>query len=153
MTNSNFFIFILCIFIPYFTVKGVEFQFVGPCTDVPLVKGEMPINTPISVGDITLEFLDSRMIPYTGSYVGFNSIFNTPVGIDSMEVVDNQTMRAHGWCYAVNGISPESYPHKVYVQDTDRIDWWFGYALYKDGEWVTQCSPTYKVAPEQFCKN
>ncbi|MBC75881.1 MAG: DUF4430 domain-containing protein [Halobacteriovoraceae bacterium] len=124
---------------------------IGPCDEKPLFTGNLPIGSTMSVGAFSIKAFEQNNIEYKGTVAGVNSIFNTPMGLDAMEVLSDTEMRAHGWCYSVNGKSPEVFPDKFYIEDDADVVWWFGYALYLDGEWITQCSPTHLIAPEQFC--
>lgn len=93
-----------------------------------------------SIGEVTLEMFNDYQIPYLGSEQGFNSILNSPVGLDALVVVSDLEMKSYGWCYSVNGIIPELYPNEVIINSTsDEILWFWGYAHYLNGEWISQC--------------
>lgn len=126
---------------------------IGPCDEKPLFSVRTKINSKQSVGSFSLDVFNANKIPYQGTFEGFNSIFETPVGLDAMEVLSDTEMRAHGWCYSVNGVSPEKFPDEIFIEDDAEVVWWFGYAHLLDGEWITQCSETHLIAPEQFCSS
>lgn len=126
-------------------------QFVGPCSDEPIFESKFSALEDDTVGSVTVEVLTSNNIPFLGTERAMNSIFNTPTGLDAMEVLSDTQMNAHGWCYSINGTEPNQFANEIKVQEGDSILWWFGYAHYDSGKWVTQCEPTYTRAPEQFC--
>ena len=105
-----------------------------------------------SVGSVTLEALTNLGVPFQGSEHGIHSIRNTVTGDDALEVISDREMRAYGWCYRLNGVEPDLFPDQVFVQsDADVIDWFFGFAHYKDGNWVTYCTPTQTIRPTYIC--
>lgn len=126
-------------------------QFVGPCSDEPIFESKFSALEDDTVGSVTVEVLTSNNIAFLGTERAMNSIFNTPTGLDAMEVLSDTQMNAHGWCYSINGTEPNQFANEIKVQEGDSILWWFGYAHYDSGKWVTQCEPTYTRAPEQFC--
>ena len=126
--------------------------FVGPCDQRPLTVIETPAHSTSSAGAITLAVLQRSEIPFVGTEQGFASIFGTPTGMDSMEVISDDEMLAYGWCFSVNDHSPEVYPHEYPVNQQDRILWWYGYAHYKRGEWITQCTPAFRRKPAFLCQ-
>lgn len=107
-----------------------------------------------NVGELTIETLRKFNIPFKGTEQGLASAFETPTGDESIEIISDAEMRAYGWCYSVDGVSPELYPHEVPVSSaTKSIVWHFGYARYLRGQWVTQCTPAWKVRPAFLCKD
>lgn len=107
-----------------------------------------------NVGELTVQTLTNLNIPFKGSAEGLASAFGTPTGSDALEVVSNEEMRAHGWCFSVDGVSPEVYPNEIAITaETEQITWHFGFARFYRGEWVTQCTPSYTVISDLLCKN
>lgn len=127
-------------------------KFIGPCSKKPIFKTKLSHVDGISVGKATISTLKAFSIPHKGTETGINSIFDTPTGIDAMEVLSDKEMMAHGWCYSVNNHEPHKYPHEIVLKQGDDILWWFGYAHYKNGKWITQCLPTHTRKPKQFCQ-
>ena len=149
--KNTFFIFTLLISI---TTYGGVIEFVGPCSEQPLISKSFDISQgQDSVGEITLQTLFKNNIPFTGSSQGFSSILDTPTGMGAIEVISDTEMMAYGWCYKVNDFEPAEFPDQVFVRQDDRIQWWFGYAHYKAGKWITQCTPSYLRRSQQFCTN
>lgn len=94
-----------------------------------------------SIGELTIRMLDEYQVPYLGSEQGFNSILNSPTGLDAMVIISDSEMKAYGWCFEINGEIPEVYPNEVFINSTsDNVLWFWGYAHYKNSEWVAQCT-------------
>lgn len=128
-------------------------SFVGPCDTTPLFVEKFDSIEGKNVGEFTVSTLEINQIPFSGSEMGMNSIFNTPTGRDAMEIIGESEFLAYGWCYKINDFEPGHYPHEIPVSDEDHIVWWFGYAHYKDGQWISQCEPSYLRRSPQFCSN
>jgi len=127
------------------------FKIVGPCSKAPVIKHNFSLEASSTVGKLSVELFDEQGIPYIGSELGMNSILETPTGTDAIEIISDSEMLAYGWCYSVNGFEPGEYPHKVSVNNDDEVLWWFGYAHYKNGEWIAQCTPSYERMSPKFC--
>ena len=106
-----------------------------------------------TVGSISVKLFELNKVPFLGTDGGMNSILNTPTGLDAMDVTSDNEMFAYGWCYSLNGYEPESYPDKVFVNTDDNIVWWYGFAHYLDGEWISQCEPSSKRRNSILCSN
>jgi hypothetical protein len=132
---------------------AVTYEVIGPCSATPVNSGTYDVkDLKMSVGKISVTIFDQQKIPYIGSDAGFNSILNTPTGLDSIEVLSDTKMRAHGWCYSVNGVNPDVLAGDYLLNSNDdKIVWFFGYSTYDKGEWVDYCVPSYKVHAAQFC--
>lgn len=124
----------------------------GPCKNSPSyilqeksLKGE-------TVGDYTVRILSKYKIDFKGNEAGINQIEDSPIGQASLEVISNTHMRAYGWCFAINGKTLESYPSQVEMIPSAQVYWYYAFAEYKDGKWVSQCSPSYKVKSKFMCK-
>jgi hypothetical protein len=135
------------------SANAVELKFIGPCAETFIMRVNVKEEY-ANVGQLTIETLKKFNIPYQGSYEGLASAFETPVGDASVEVISNEEMRAYGWCYSVDGVAPEVYPHEVPITaKTKSVVWHFGYARFYKGQWVTQCSPAWKVKPKFLCED
>jgi hypothetical protein len=93
-----------------------------------------------TVGEASITALKLQSVLFIGNVAGINAIFGTPIGMDAMEVVSDREYRAYGWCYQVNGVSPEVMPDQLRVSGEDKIQWWFGHATNLSGEWIEQCT-------------
>ena len=128
-------------FVPCAHAAQVRVQ--NPCAENTWLNVTLSTVIGSSVGSVTLEALTNLGVPFQGSEHGIHSIRNTVTGDDALEVISDREMRAYGWCYRLNGVEPDLFPDQVFVQsDADVIDWFFGFAHYKDGNWVTYCTPT-----------
>ena len=133
-------------------VYGVTVDFIDPCQDRALYQDSRPFEPGKSLGSYTVDALEQGGIPYVGSQAGINSIFETPIGDDAIEVLSPSSLRAYGWCYDIDGISPATMPNDFIVSDeTSHIRWYFGFALYEMGNWVSYCTPSYEVIPDFIC--
>lgn len=143
--------FILLLLIS-FSAHAVELKFIGPCSEKFIMRTQVK-EAYENVGQLTIETLKKFEIPHKGTYEGLASIFETPTGDGAVEVISDIEMRAYGWCFSVDGVAPEVYPHEVPITpNTKSVVWHFGYARYYKGQWVTQCTPAYKVKPDFLCK-
>lgn len=130
---------------------ALSLSFIGPCDENPVFKTQTDLEKETNAGQITVDLLEKNNIEFVGSELGLNSAFGTPLGEEAYEIISGSEMYAYGWCYSVNGFEPALYPDKVSVIQGDEILWWFGYAHYKEGEWISQCEPSYKRKPQFLC--
>lgn len=131
---------------------AVEITFIGPCDENFIMKVQVSEDYP-NVGELTINTLKKFQIPFMGTPEGLLSAFETPVGDKAIEVVSNNELRAYGWCYSVDGYSPDIYPNQVPVdKNTKSIVWHFGFAHYLNGQWITQCTPAHKIRPKFLCE-
>lgn len=137
-----------------FNTLAITFEVIGPCNERPQNEVEIEVmNFDLSVMEITNHILEVNKIPYVGAGNGIKSINNSPMGLDAMEIISDSEMRAHGWCYFVNGKLPDVLSSELYLESQeDHITWLYGYSYYDSGKWIGYCDPTWKLAPKQFCK-
>lgn len=127
----------------------IQFSVFGPCQKL--------FSTTIyqnfqHVGELTIETLSHHQFSYKGTEQGINSIENSPMGLDALEVINDHEMRSYGWCYQVDDRIPEIYPHEFFITNNiKKIIWFYGYAEYKSGQWVSQCRSSHQLKPEAFC--
>lgn len=127
--------------------------FQDPCSKIPLFEHQVDSMAGLTVGHLTVETLEEFSIPYVGAERGMNSIFDTPVGMDALDIISKSEMFAYGWCYSVNGFEPNVYPDETFLEAGDRVLWWYGYAHYKGGEWISQCVPSHLRQLSSLCGN
>lgn len=126
-------------------------EFKGPCSSSPLYSSQVENSFP-NVGAVTISELEKAKIPYIGNEIGLHTAFNTPTGMDALEVISDEEMKSYGWCYAVDGEIPEIYPIDYKITDsTKKITWFFGHARYFRGVWTDQCLRTYKNPSPYLC--
>jgi Domain of unknown function (DUF4430) len=153
--KNTFAHFILALF-SIFAIEAhaISYEVIGPCSATPLYKGTVNLgNFEINLGKFSMNLFDQQKIPYDGIESGFNSILNTPIGLEAMEVISDTKMRVYGWCYSVNGIDPDVMADKYFSKNNnDQLVWFYAYSTYDKGEWTDYCMPSYKIQAEQFCK-
>lgn len=134
-------------------VFAATLEIIGACDETPVFSTifSIRVQDSKSIGKVSVDIFDQNYIPYLGTEEGMNSILNTPVGKDAIEVISSTEYLAYGWCYKVNDIEPGEYPHEIVAKNNDSIVWWFGYARYKDGQWIEQCTPSHVRKSAKFC--
>lgn len=102
-----------------------------------LASREYVAELPSTVGDQTISVFDQMGVPYLGSIYGIHKIYELDQRID---VLSDTEMKAYGWCFSVDGLTPETLTHEtVLLQQSSVVQWYYAYAHYKDGEWIGQC--------------
>lgn len=137
--------------VPFLIFASLSVEFIGPCSEKPLLQTTAQAVQSTSVGQMTIQTLEKFKIDFKGSESGLNSAFGSPTGVDAMEVISDHEMRSYGWCFEVDGKVPESYPDSISLKDVKEVRWFFGYARYLNGNWVSQCEPAYELKPEFLC--
>jgi hypothetical protein len=144
---------ILMAFLLSLSAQAIELKFIGPCDENFIMKVAVEEDYR-NVGELTIETLKKFNIPFQGTERGLASAFETPTGSDALEVISEEELRAYGWCFSVDGVAPEVYPHEVLLTaETKSVVWHFGFARYYQGKWVTQCTPASTVRPDFLCKD
>ena len=132
---------------------AIDFSITGACSEKPLLSGEFKTNLEDSVGRISLDILEFYQVPHQGTVHGINTIFNSPTGIDAMEVLSDTKMRAYGWCFSINGKIPDSLASEVFFnKQNDYLHWFYAYSTYDQGVWTDYCVPAYTIKSPQLCK-
>lgn len=134
------------------SVHAVTWKVFGPCSDQPVYQGTYQADLTKSVGEVSIEIFNQNKIPYIGTDAGFNSINNSPTGLDAMEVISDTEMRAYGWCYTVNGQVLTAMPDQMKLKtQQDTLNWFYGYSTNIKNQWKDYCSPGYWIKAKQFC--
>lgn len=124
----------------------------NPCDSTPFYETTITPND-ISLGKLTLNVLDTNKIPHKGTKDGIVSIMNTPYGDDALAIISDFEMFAFGWCFQIDGVLAEYMPDDVLVsKDVKHIRWYYAYAHYVRGEWITQCGENPKIINTHICK-
>ncbi|MFM6928721.1 MAG: DUF4430 domain-containing protein [Bdellovibrio sp.] len=143
---------LFAIFLPL-SSQAVTWKVVGPCSETPWFQGSYEADLQKSLGDNTIDILNLNKIPYLGVAGGINSINNSPIGLDAMEIVSDIEMRAYGWCVSVNGKVIKDFPSNVSLaSQNDEIVWYYGYARNLENQWLGMCYHANKIKADQFCK-
>jgi hypothetical protein len=103
-----------------------------------LIRAESTIALPATAGALSLDVFNAKAVPFEGGEAGFSKIFGMG---NEIEVVSETEMKAWGWCYSVDSVEPDQMPDLVQIQDPKSvIVWFYAYAGYKDGQWVSYCA-------------
>lgn len=117
--------------------SAVTFEVLGQKGEI-LLKQELYATIPIKLGELSLQVFDRHHVPYSGGSYGFSSIFNMN---QFVVVISDNEMKAYGWCFSVNSQVPDTMADEtVVLEQKSVIQWFFGYAHYKDGQWILQCA-------------
>lgn len=129
-------------------LSGFTWEIIGECSKEPEKKGKIQdIDLSKSLGEISLFIFEQNRIPFIGNVRGFHSILNTPVGDEAIEIISDVEMKAYGWCYLVNGQSSDRLTSDIFFDSReDHLTWYYGYAHYKNGQWISYCTPAYKTS-------
>lgn len=131
---------------------GIRFVVQDPCAAAPWLDTEAEGSVGHSLGAVTVATLERESVPFLGNDHGINAIKGTIVGDQALEIVSDNEMRAYGWCFQLNGREPNLYAHQVYIgTDADVVYWYFGFAHFLDGTWISNCTPTHIAIPEHIC--
>lgn len=140
----------------FFALSSLSFSatinITDPCSG-DIVHSFKILNTKRSVGAITKTTLVQNKIDHIATEDGVVSIYNTPEGLDSMEVISDTQLRRYGWCYMINGTLPDTLAGQTYIQKRDTITWFYGYSLYDRGSWYGYCDKASNIKPKFLCKN
>ena len=121
------------------------------CSPVVLYAEHFEINQDTNVADLTLKALQNSELYYRGNQYGIHSINNSPVSDKALEIISENHMRSYGWCFSVNGVQPGHLMHEVPIlaSKIQTIEWYDGYAEYKNGQWLSYCTP-HHTRPQPF---
>lgn len=136
-------------------VWALTWQIDHPCRDEISYKGEKIYEDALpSVGTFTVDRLLNLKIPFVGDESGIISISETPFSDAAIEIASDTEMFLYGWCYQVNGVSPDQIPSNYYFNNQhDHLRWYFAYSHFQMGEWVSMCVPAFKRPLSNYCPN
>lgn len=130
---------------------AIEVKFMDPCQDNFIMKTDVK-EFEGSAGELTIHVLNKFQVPHQGDDKILHSVFSTPTGDKAVERISEAVTRFYGWCYVVDGISPDVYPSEVHLGPENKsLVWYFGYAELNRGEWTEQCAPSSKIKPKFLC--
>jgi len=149
----KFIIFFIFSILNFNAFSETKVSIIGPCNkDVLFSKTYEDFPSNWAVGDISLDFFNELSIPYAGSREGIQQLISIPSDDNELIILSDREMLAYGWCYQINGETPEEYPHKIQVLPGDQILWYFAYSRYLEGKWVSQCKPSFQMPRPEFCE-
>jgi hypothetical protein len=124
---------------------AVTWQVHRPCDSSIAYQGDKKLNLEKSAGQHSVNLFELAGIEFQGNEMGMNSIMGTPTGMQALEVLSDTEMRSYGWCYQVNGFGPSTLPGNFYFNSQeDHLTWVYGFAHFKDGEWLSYCELAYR---------
>ncbi|MCP4914785.1 MAG: DUF4430 domain-containing protein [Oligoflexia bacterium] len=132
-------------------VNSAQVEFIGICESTPLIETSLAFEIGDNLGEVSIRVLEKYNIDYQGNARGINTAFDTPFGDESLVILSDIEMKAYGWCFSINGQVPEVFADQITLSDGDKISWYFAFAHYKDGEWIAQCSPSWKNPLKKWC--
>ena len=152
MKNIKFLLAILVLIVSS-QLPAITFSVIGPCSETPLKEGTFDVpDLSSNVIKVSTSIFDQNSIEYIANIDGISSIANTPTGKDSVEDLGEGKIRAYGWCYSLNGVITESSPKETFfLNNDDKLVWFFGYSTYDGEKWSDYCEPSYKIKAAQFC--
>lgn len=144
--------FILSILL--FFSHSATVEVLDPCTGEIRFSKAVDKTVGMNVGQVTMKVLVDTKVLHQATENAVISIFETPAGSDAFVVLNKQEMRAYGWCYTLNGQELAVYPNEaVIANESDHIQWFYGFAFYQSGEWKTMCEKAWKYPFPNFCEN
>ena len=133
------------LFLASISLEALEWKIIDPCRNEIVYsgrenwEGELP-----NVGAFTLSVLAQNSIPFQGDEYSITSILNAPHGDEAIDIVSEREMFLYGWCYSVNDKLAEVMPGDYIFQSSeDSLIWFYGYSHFRDGAWLSMCSPSY----------
>jgi hypothetical protein len=131
-----------------------EIRFIGGCSSQPFLIQKIDFNDGANVGDLSLKVLEDNRVPYKGTSQGINQIFNSPIGFEALEILNDHEMLSYGWCYEIDNVIPEVYPNELVItKSTQVITWFYGYGHYLNSKWISQCEKSYLRQSPQICSD
>lgn len=124
-----------------FASRGATLIVEDFCSDRPLLEVQTDLGQSVTASDFTLKLLADHGIAFQGAKEGINSILSTPTGMDALDVINDQEMRAFGWCYTVDGQLSDALMHQQTITNQSVVRWFFAYSYYRAGVWTDFCLP------------
>ena len=146
---------ILAIFSFLLTVNSHAFSKIeieSLCTDDKIVSVETN-GIGLTLGELTVNILNHNQIDFIGSEYGINSIQGSPYGDEAIKIIGENEILAFGWCYQIDGKVSEKMPYEIIVDDSlKNVRWYYGFAHYLNGEWISQCEENKTLVKNYYCK-
>ena len=96
---------------------------------------------PTNVGQVTFDVFTNAARAGRLTFQGYPSGIVAIDGEGNDEVViSDREMKAYGWCFSVNGITPSTMPDRTpLLTENVQIVWYYAFAHYLNGAWVSMC--------------
>lgn len=118
---------------------AITIEVIGPKNDIIIPKTKFNANISRTVGEITVAIFEDQNITFDGNARGMKSIKGYENYVD---IVSPSEFKAYGWCFSVNGVSPDTMSDQTHFENEDDVlGWYYAFAHYKDGNWISQCEP------------
>ncbi len=127
---------------------GLQFEIIDKQGKVLFLQDLSKIEN-TDVGAITFKALHQAQA--SGVIKDFNADESGVASIENisndLEVLSDDEMRAWGWCFSIDQRIPETLPAKTKLTGQEKkLIWFYGFAHYIHGEWVSQCESHPKLA-------
>ena len=146
---------ILAALILSLNLYAIEFSITKRCENQPALIENIEVLNSITVSELTHYVFKTFEIPFIGDERSINSILGTPTGTDAYEVMTDNEIKVYGWCFQVNGVQPDRFMNQIILDPTEQlhVNWFYGYAHYLNGVWITYCTPAYEQKSPFVCSN
>lgn len=142
----------LALFLFPFILQAAQIEIIGACSEDPILKESLDIIPGETLGDFTKRAFKKFQIEYIGSDLGISTIQGLPNENQTFEILSKEKMRAYGWCYLHNNVEPPLYPNEMkMVDNNDTVQWFFAYANYDKGQWLSMCEPSWQIQSSFVC--
>lgn len=116
--------------------QAITFEVIGKNKQVVLNQ-TVEVDLTQNLGVISILEFNQNKIPFQGSEFGISQLADLGEDID---VISDTEMKAYGWCFSIDGKISETMPDQTRIKTQQaHIQWFYGYAHYKSGDWVGQC--------------
>ncbi|MBC7466504.1 MAG: hypothetical protein H7256_10975 [Bdellovibrio sp.] len=130
------FIVLILIVFTFNWARAMTFEVIGKNGQV-ILKQELSVELKQNVGQISVQILNKNKISFEGGEFGLSSLVGLGQDID---VISDTEMKAYGWCFSIDGVISETMPDQTWLKkQNENLLWFYGYAHYKNGDWIGQC--------------
>jgi len=128
-------------------------EVVGPCeSEAVFISLDIAAAPGTTLGDFSVRIFNDHKLPFTGDRMGIASIFDSPTGIQALEILSDTQFRAYGWCVEVDGHASDQMIDQVILPEgNSRIVWFYAWALYESGVWTQYCTPSWQTRSPYVC--
>jgi hypothetical protein len=145
----KFFIFL---FLSVTNLFALDVIISDPCSSTPLINTQVVLSHNLSVGELTVNLLAKHNLEFEGSEAGIISINQTPKSLEAIELLGENSLRSHGWCYTLNEkLSSLLSDEQMLTAQDRKLFWYYGYFLMDQGKWGGDCLPAEMSFLESFC--
>ncbi|MBC7693228.1 MAG: hypothetical protein H7222_15795 [Methylotenera sp.] len=139
--------FVSLLLLRTFPAQAITLEIYGRTLPAVMKGQNAEIDLRESVGAVTERLLNENqrkgLLKFEGNSGGIVSINGLR---NAVEVVTPTLTRAYGWCFSVNGLAPDEMPDQSYFHSQqDVLRWFYGYAEFRNGKWISQCVPAVRT--------